>query len=70
MSRIDTSFERRIKELEAENRKLRSMCKAAAAEINDQWHWHCDDDGHGPVDLMARLEGELPPDIYPAFDDA
>jgi len=53
-----------------EIRKLRSMCKAAAAEINDQWHWHCDDDGNGPVNLMARLEGKLPPDLYPAFDDA
>lgn len=53
-----------------EIRKLKSMCRAAAAEINDQWHWHCADDGYGPVNLMARLEGKLPPDLYPAFDDA
>ena len=59
-----------IQELKTENRKLRSMCKAAAAEIDDHWHAHCDDDGNGPVNLMARLEGKLPPDLYPAFDDA
>ena len=59
-----------LNQLNAENRKLRSMCKAAAAEINDQWNCHCDDDGYGPVNLMSRLEGKLPPDICPGFDDA
>lgn len=56
--------------LQEENRRLRSMCKAAAAEISEAWEAHCDDDGYGPVNLLARLEGKLPPDLYPAFADA
>ena len=53
-----------------EIRKLRSMCKAAAAEISETWNAHCNEKGYGPVNLVARLEGTLPPDLYPEFDDA
>lgn len=60
-----TDLIKRIAELEDENRKLRSMCKAAAAEIAEVWDAHCDPLGYGPTDLMARLEGRLPPDLYP-----
>jgi hypothetical protein len=49
-------------------RKLESMCKAAASEIDDHWEAHCDDEGYGPSNLMSRLEGRLPPDLYPYFD--
>jgi len=59
-----------IQELKTQNRKLRSMCKAAASEIGEVWESHCDHMGNGPVDLMARLDGKLPPDLYPSFDDA
>ena len=59
-----------LNQLEAENRKLRSMCKAAASEIAEVWESHCDHMGNGPVNLLARLEGKLPPDLYPAFDNA
>lgn len=64
------SYEKRIANLEDENRKLRSMCKEAASEIAEVWEAHCDHMGYGPTNLMARLEGKLPPDFYPAFDDA
>jgi hypothetical protein len=49
-------------------RKLESMCKAAASEINDHWESHCDDEGYGCSNLMSRLEGRLPPDLYISFD--
>jgi hypothetical protein len=43
---------------------LKSMCAAAAAEIEDQWSAHCDGDGYGPANLMYRLKGQSPPDLY------
>ena len=52
-----------------ENRKLKSMCKAAAAEISEHWGAHCDAEGYGPSNLMSRLEGRIKPDLYPGFDD-
>jgi hypothetical protein len=53
--------------LEAENIALRSMCAAAAAEIEDHWEAHCDDEGYGPANLMYRLKGQSPPNIYTHF---
>ena len=52
---------------EAELIALRSMCKAAAAEIDSQWKAHCNADGFGPMNLQLRLNGDIPPDIYPQF---
>ncbi len=49
-------------------RKLESMCKAAASEIDEHWEAHCDKDGYGCSSLMSRLEGRLQPDLYPGFD--
>jgi len=53
--------------LVTENRMLKSMCQAAAAEIEQHWESHCDEDGYGPANLMARLTGEIPPDLYPGY---
>jgi hypothetical protein len=50
---------------EAELIALRSMCRAAAAEIMAHWKAHCDGEGFGPCNLHARLSGKLPPDLYP-----
>jgi hypothetical protein len=44
--------------------KLKSMCKAAAAEIESRWEHHCDAEGYGPTNLLARLRGDVPPDYY------
>ena len=49
-----------------QNIKLRSMCKAAAAEIDSKWDAHCID-GFGPSNLVSRLEGKLKPDFYPSY---
>jgi hypothetical protein len=57
-----------IASLRFEIRKLKSMCKAAADEIDSQWEHHCDKDGYGPVNLMGRLEGKMKADLYPGFD--
>jgi len=43
---------------------LKSMCAAAAAEIEEQWDAHCDGEGYGPANLMYRLRSQMPPDIY------
>jgi hypothetical protein len=51
---------------EAELIALRTMCRAAAVEIMEQWEAHCDADGFGPCNLLARLSGKLRPDLYPA----
>ena len=48
---------------------LISMCRAAAEEIKVHWDAHCGSDGYGPCNLVARLEGKLPPDVYPAYLD-
>lgn len=45
---------------------LKSMCAAAAAEIEEQWSAHCDSEGYGPANLMYRLKGQSPPDLYSA----
>ena len=58
-----------IDRLRDENRKLRSMCKAAAAEIEEHWASHCDAEGYGPSSLVSRLKGELKPCLYPAYDE-
>ena len=50
--------------LEAENIALRSMCWAAAKQIEEQWEHHCDEEGYGPRNLIARLNGTLAPDLY------
>lgn len=50
--------------LKAENIALRSMCYTAAKEIEDQWEYHCDEEGYGPRNLLFRLLGKLPPDLY------
>jgi hypothetical protein len=50
---------------EAELIALRTMCKAAAAEIREHWEAHCDATGYGPCNLVARLAGDIPPDLYP-----
>ena len=49
---------------------LESMCRAAAAEIRAHWEAHCNSEGYGPINLVSRLEGNLPPDFYPAHMDA
>lgn len=59
-----------VRRLKEENRKLKSMCKAAAAEIEEYWEAHCDAEGYGPVNLVSRLSGKLKPALYPGFDDA
>ena len=46
---------------------LKSMCGAAAVEIEGQWNAHCDGEGYGPSNLMYRLKGQMPPDLYSAF---
>jgi len=51
-----------------ENRKLTSMCRAAAEEIEDHWEAHCNEEGYGPINLVSRLNGKLKPALYPAFD--
>lgn len=50
---------------EAELIALRSMCRAAAAEIQKHYDAHCDAEGYGPCNLMARLTGRLGPALYP-----
>jgi len=55
-------------ELTTENRVLKSMCRAAADEIDQHWESHCDEEGYGPASLMARLTGKVPPDLYPGYD--
>ena len=62
-------LEAELARLREENRKLKSMCKAAAAEISEHWGAHCDAEGYGPSNLMSRLEGRIKPDLYPGFDD-
>ena len=52
--------------LECSGIALKSMCAAAAAEIEEQWEAHCDSEGYGPANLMYRLKGQMPPDIYSA----
>jgi len=52
---------------EAETIALRSMCRAAAEEIMEQWPAHCDDEKFGPCNLVARLCGDISPDLYPAY---
>ena len=47
----------------------RSMCRRAAAELGEHWEAHCDGEGYGPVNLMNRLSGEMPPDYYPGYID-
>ena len=59
----------KLKLVELENIKLRSMCKAAAAEIDSQYAAHCDSDGYGPVNLLDALEGKTKPQLYPGFND-
>jgi hypothetical protein len=51
--------------LEIENIMLRSMCKAAAREIELHWDAHCDEEGYGPINLLSRLNGDFRPDLYP-----
>ena len=51
-----------------EAKKLRTMCKAAAAEILEQWEHHTDKDGYGPANLISRLQGDFKPDFYHAYD--
>lgn len=57
---------------EAELIALRSMCRAAAQEIDEHWEAHCDEEGFGPCNLVARLSGKIGPDLYPtcASDEA
>lgn len=62
---IEAGKDARIERLEEENRKLRSMCMEAATEIESHWNAHCDDEGYGPSNLVARLSGELAPNLYP-----
>jgi hypothetical protein len=50
---------------EAELIALRTMCRAAAAEIREHWEAHCNEEGYGPCNLLARLAGDIPPDLYP-----
>lgn len=45
-----------------ENKKLKSMCKRAAFEIEE-------DNITKPNNLISRLKGELPPDYYLYFMD-
>lgn len=47
-----------------ERDKLRSMCVAAANEIEKHWDAHCDEDGYGPINLLDRLKGKAPADYY------
>jgi len=52
--------------LECTGIALKSMCDAAAAEIEEQWSAHCDGEGYGPANLMYRLKGQSPPDLCSA----
>jgi hypothetical protein len=58
-----------ISKLHMENKKLTSMCRAAAAEIDRCWDAHCDDSGYGPSNLVGRLSGKLKPDMYSGYFD-
>ena len=44
---------------------VRASCRAAAAEIQKHYDAHCDAEGYGPCNLMARLTGRLGPTLYP-----
>ena len=50
--------------LQQENSKLKSMCRAAADEIDTYWN-ASGLEGYGPANLISRLRGRLPPDHYP-----
>jgi len=52
---------------EAEVIALRTMCRAAAAEIREHWEAHCHQEGYGPSNLVARLAGAISPDLYPGY---
>ena len=54
--------------LEAARRllELHSMAMAAAVEIEEHWEAHCDQNGEGPLNLLCRLSGKLPPSVYDA----
>jgi len=47
----------------------KTMCRAAAQEILNHWDAHCNEEGYGPSNLVARLQGKLEPDIYPRYLD-
>lgn len=55
---------RLLDKMEKENAKLRSMCIAAAEEIETYWDAHCDDAGCGPINLVDRLKGVTAPYLY------
>jgi hypothetical protein len=56
-------------QLRHHNENLRSVMVAAAEEISEHWEAHCDADGYGPVNLMARLENGIPSEYaYKAGD--
>lgn len=55
---------RLLHKTEKENIKLRSMCIAAAEEIEAHWSSHCDNEGYGPINLVSRLKGVTPPGMY------
>lgn len=49
--------------------KLGTMCRAAAAEIDEYWDCHCDEQGLGPINLVSRLNGRLKPALYPMYQE-
>lgn len=52
--------------LYAEIENLQSVMVAAAEEIQEHWHAHCDEEGYGPANLMHRLEKGIAAN-YPGY---
>lgn len=53
-----------ITKLKIENLRLHSMCRVAGKLIKENYDVFCDEEGYGPANLCARLEGKIPPDFY------
>ena len=54
--------DQRFERLEAENERLRDLCRQAYALIDDEWENLTDDEGYGPCNLHRRLKQESAPD--------
>lgn len=54
----------RLESSERDNIRYRTMCNAAHEEIQGEWEHHGDSSGRGPDNLMGRLCGKLPPELY------
>jgi hypothetical protein len=62
-----TDMQKKHDEMRYQNIMLDSMCQAAGAEIKSQFEAHCNEEGYGPCNLLYRLIGKTPADIYPYY---